>query len=115
RRWAARMAADQRLEHNPNLGGEYSGWTAMGENVGTGGDVDSIHRAFVNDPEHYANMARASFNRLGVGVVRDDAGRLWVVEDFAAASGGTTSPPPPPPPPPTPPPPPPPSQPKPVV
>jgi Cysteine-rich secretory protein family len=92
RRWAARMAADGRLEHNPSLTSEYPGWREMGENVGVGPDVDTIHQAFVHDPEHYANMVHATYQRVGVGVVTDSSGRLWVVEDFATLQGSAPPP-----------------------
>src|SRR4051794_31517290 len=36
RRWAAHMAANRRLEHNPNYGSDVCCWTHIGENVGDG-------------------------------------------------------------------------------
>ena len=66
RRHSARMASQQSLYHNPRLGSEVSGWQVVGENVGTGGTVDSIHTAFMNSPAHRANILAKDYLEIGV-------------------------------------------------
>lgn len=82
-RWASHMASTQTLAHNPDLANEIpSDWEKYGENVGTGPSVDAIQQAFVNSPHHYANLVDPDFTLIGVAVVIDSRGALWVVEDF---------------------------------
>ena len=76
------MASKQSLYHNPSLTSEVSNWRAVGENVGDGPDVNSLHEAFMNSPPHRKNILRRSFKRVGVGVVTAD-GRIWVTVVFA--------------------------------
>ena len=54
---------------NPLSNGVGANWNRLGENVGYGGDVDSVMRAFINSPSHYDNLMDARFTRIGVGVV----------------------------------------------
>jgi uncharacterized protein YkwD len=82
RRQSARMAAQQRLYHNPNLASDVQHWQTAGENVGMGGDVDSVQQAFLNSPAHRANILARDFTEVGVGVVRDGRGALWVTAVF---------------------------------
>jgi hypothetical protein len=82
RRHAERMAAKHSLYHNPNLGSEVSGWQVVGENVGMGGDVQSIHQAFMDSPEHRANILARDYTEIGVGTVVDADGVLWVTQVF---------------------------------
>jgi uncharacterized protein YkwD len=56
----------------------------IGENVAAAPDVALAHRAIWASPAHRANVLRAGFNAIGVGVARDAAGQAWVVELFAA-------------------------------
>ena len=83
RRWSAKMAADNRLAHNPNLSREVTqDWAKLGENVGVGDNPDQIHQAFMNSPAHRANILDGAFTRVGIGVVRGGDGRIWVTEVF---------------------------------
>ena len=88
RGWSGQMAAANLLSHNPALSTQApSNWQRLGENVGFGGSVDSIHRAFVNSPGHYTNLVNPNFNYVGIGVVR--AGdRIWVTQAFMQAPSG---------------------------
>lgn len=78
---AARMAAKQDLYHTPNLGGAVRNWKVVGENVGYGPDVATLHRAFMNSAPHRANILDKRFTQVGVGVVVKD-GTIWVSEVF---------------------------------
>ena len=79
---AARMAAEQRLHHNPNLANEVRGWQTVGENVGRGSSVDQIHAAFMNSPSHRDNVVSVDYTQVGIGVVIADDGEIWVAEVF---------------------------------
>lgn len=92
RRHAARMASKGTLYHNPNLGSEVSGWQVVGENVGMGGDVASVHRAFMDSPEHRANILARDYTQVGVGTVTDADGVLWVVQVFRLPMAAAAAP-----------------------
>jgi Cysteine-rich secretory protein family len=76
------MASRQSLYHNPSLTTQVSNWQAVGENVGEGPTVADIHQAFMNSPEHRANILDHDFTQVGVGVTVDGNGIVWVTEDF---------------------------------
>ena len=76
------MASKQSLYHNPSLTSDVSNWRAVGENVGDGPTVDDLHTAFMNSPEHRANILDHDFTQVGVGVTVDKDGVIWVTEDF---------------------------------
>lgn len=84
--WSAQMAASGTLQHNPAIASQVSGWRMLGENVGTGGSADTIEVAFENSPHHLENMVDPQFTHIGVAVVRDGRGTLWVTEDFKQAA-----------------------------
>ena len=86
RRHSARMAADGTIYHNKNLGNEVSGnWYALGENVGMGPTVESLHEAFMASAPHRRNILDRDYNQIGVGVViKDDT--IYVTEVFAGRS-----------------------------
>jgi uncharacterized protein YkwD len=76
------MARQQTLYHNPNLTTQVQNWQSVGENVGEGGSVSDIHNAFMQSPEHRANILDHGFTQVGVGVAVDSSGVIWVTEDF---------------------------------
>jgi hypothetical protein len=81
-RHSARMAAKNSLYHNPNLDSEVSNWQVVGENVGDGGSVDSIHTAFMNSPAHRANILATDYTEIGIGTATDSRGVIWVTQVF---------------------------------
>lgn len=86
RAWSQRMAAAGGLSHNPNLANDVSvhvttQWTRIGENVGVGYSVRGLHDAFMSSAGHRANIL-GDFNRVGVGVVKEASGRIWVTVVF---------------------------------
>jgi len=93
RRQAARMAASGRMYHNPNLGSEVGGWSNVGENVGRGPDVASIHNAFMNSSSHRSNILSTTFTEFGVGTARSSSGELFVSQVFRRPSGASYTPP----------------------
>jgi uncharacterized protein YkwD len=59
------------------------GWATLGENVGVGNTVKSLHRAFMNSTAHRHNILYSTFKHSGVGV-RKRNGRMWVTVIFEA-------------------------------
>ncbi len=91
REWSGRMANRNDLAHNPRYATQIDGgWRRAGENVGyigrNGASVrqlaGGIHRLLMHSPGHRANIL-GRYNRMGVGVRFDTAGRLWVTQNFA--------------------------------
>jgi uncharacterized protein YkwD len=61
-------------------------WSRWGENVGdTGGgsDLRPLHDAFMDSPDHRANVLNPRFERVAVGVVMR-GGKAWVTLFFYA-------------------------------
>lgn len=92
RRHAERMAAEHRIFHNPNLGGDVEGWEQVGENVGVGQSPDELHAAFMESPTHRANLMSTSFKEIGIGTVQGDDGRLYVAQVFRLRRQPTPAP-----------------------
>lgn len=67
-----------------------SGWTKLGENVGRGGSVSSLHTAFMNSSGHRANIL-GDYNKVGIGT-GTTGGVLYVTVVFMKK--GSTPPPP---------------------
>ncbi|MGH8912737.1 MAG: S-layer homology domain-containing protein [Acidimicrobiia bacterium] len=78
---AERMAEEGRIFHNQNLGDITDGWYLLGENVGKGGNIDSLHDAFMNSPSHRDNLLNPVYDAVGVGVVWAE-GVPYVAEVF---------------------------------
>lgn len=82
RLWAEKMRQAGRISHAPNLSaGITSDWQMIGENVGVGGDVDGLFKAFVESPTHYENLVEPSYRYVGVGVVWD-GNRMFTTHRF---------------------------------
>jgi hypothetical protein len=83
RRHSQRMADRGYIYHNDNLSNEVRGdWQTLGENVGRGGSVESIHNAFMDSAPHRRNILESRFNHVGIGTVIKN-GRIYVTEVFA--------------------------------
>jgi uncharacterized protein YkwD len=79
--WSASMATMGDRLHNDRLPSLVEDWELLGENVGVGRDLVSLHQAFVRSHSHYANLVRPEFESAGIGVVIA-GGRIWVTELF---------------------------------
>ncbi len=81
------MIARSRLYHTPETAfrRRVTNWSMLGENVGVGGSVRSLHKAFMSSSAHRANAMNKTFNRIGVGALRRND-RLWVTIIFEARS-----------------------------
>ena len=77
------MVAKTLLHHTsaPTLSQRVTRWNLLGENVGVGNTVDSLHSAFMGSPAHRANVMLSSFRYVGVGTA-SAGGRLWVTVVF---------------------------------
>jgi uncharacterized protein YkwD len=73
-----------RLVHSTDLGAGVTGdWTKLGENLGRGRDLASIHQALMASPTHRANILDSGFTQIGIAVIRTEVG-LVVVQRFRA-------------------------------
>lgn len=92
--WSRAMANRQSLSHNPRRVEQVdeqvtTHWRKLGENVGYAGShgatkaelARQVHRALMKSPGHRANIL-GDYNRIGVGVRIDGAGKLWVTQAF---------------------------------
>jgi uncharacterized protein YkwD len=87
---ATRMADSGTLYHNPNLTTDVTNWRSVGENVGYGPDVQTVHVAFMNSEGHRANILDTDYTEVGVGVV-ERGDRVWVAEVFRRPQTVTTA------------------------
>jgi len=83
RRHSADMVAAAKIYHSSD--GELKaaaggGWDKLGENVGRGGSVSSLHSAFLDSSSHRANI-HGDYNRVGIGTASAD-GVLYVTVVF---------------------------------
>src|ERR1700741_2060924 len=81
RAWSAGMAAADKIWHSTLSDGITEDWKKLGENVGMGGAVDGLHKAFVNSPHHYENLVDPAFGYVGIGIVMN-GGTIFVTEEF---------------------------------
>lgn len=86
-----KMRKRNRLYHTPTerLKWKVTNWRVLGENVGVGGGVRSLHRAFMDSPGHRANIRYGTFNHVGVGVKRGN-GKMWVTVIFQSQTNPGT-------------------------
>jgi uncharacterized protein YkwD len=79
RKHSREMVERNLLHHTPSstLVRRVTRWEILGENVGVGSTVDSLHRAFMDSPPHRANVLYTKFRHVGVGVTRSND-RMWV-------------------------------------
>ncbi len=77
------MFRRESLFHSPQrqLARRVTRWRTLGENIGVGGGVKSLHKAFMASQYHRANILYSSFRHVGVGAVKR-RGRLWVTVVF---------------------------------
>ena len=106
RGWSSHMASVGNISHNPHLAAQSPGnWARLGENVGMGPSVVSLHNAFVASPSHFGNMVNGHYDSVGVGVVMSGS-TMYVTVNFMQTQAAPAPrpvhfvPPPPPPPPP---------------
>lgn len=92
RKHTREMTAKNLLHHTKTAAFKtrVTNWTMLGENVGVGSTVDSLHKAFMDSPSHRDNVLYNTYRHIGIGT-RERNGRLWVTIVFEAESDpGTT-------------------------
>ena len=87
RKHTREMTAKSRLFHTSSstLSNRVTRWTVLGENVGVGSTVVSLHAAFMDSPAHRSNVLYGTFRHVGIGT-REANGRLWVTVVFEAST-----------------------------
>ena len=93
RKHTVEMVDSDQLFHTglDRLGRWVTRWTTLGENVGYGTSVTSLHKAFMNSATHRANVLLDRYNHVGVSAARDGDGKLWVTIVFESTTDpGTT-------------------------
>ena len=95
--WSSHMASSRTLAHNPNLQSQLEAhgspnWTTYGENVGEGpsSSADNLFTAYMNSPEHRANILGSGYRYLGIATVFS-SGIAWNTMDFVDQYGSTTT------------------------
>jgi uncharacterized protein YkwD len=86
------MVGRNSLYHTPSnvLKRRITNWNWLGENVGVGSTVATLHTAFMNSPAHRDNVLFSRFRHVGVGV-RKEGNRMWVTVLFESQKNpGTT-------------------------
>ena len=79
--WARTMSDAGRIWHSTLSDAVTVDWQKLGENVGMGGSVDGLHRAFVASPRHYDNLIDPDFSYVGIGVAMN-GDTMYVTEVF---------------------------------
>jgi hypothetical protein len=85
-RHAHNMANAGRIYHNSSLFTQATidslgSPDEVGENVGRGTDVQTLHDTFMDSPSHKANILGGSYTTSGIAVI-SQSGELWVVQTF---------------------------------
>lgn len=77
------MAQRRRLYHTSDLYSRVRAYhaRAWGENVGAGGTVKRVFRAFMNSWSHRGNILDRRFRKTGIGVVKRN-GKVWITQIF---------------------------------
>lgn len=97
---SAAMAAKRSIWHNDSYFSASTrnglGAKLLGENVAMNSSLEDAHRRLMNSPHHRDNILDGRFSQAGFSVVHDQAGQLYVTENFltpadtAVASAGST-------------------------
>ncbi len=82
--WSQHLMAQGSLSHNPNLASVTNGWSRLGENVGVGATIASLHDAFMASSSHRGNVL-GDYDYVGIAVVEENPTKLWVTVVFMKA------------------------------
>lgn len=84
--WSNHLMAKGSLSHNPNLAAVTASWDKLGENVGVGATISSLHGAFMSSASHRGNVL-GDYGHVGIAVVEESPTKLWVTVVFMKALG----------------------------
>src|SRR2546423_7538752 len=87
---SADMASSGTLEHSADLLVLAPGSVAAAENIGTGTSVTQLAGLFTTSTAHEANIL-GDYTSVGIAVVTDASGQLWVTELFARPATATAT------------------------
>lgn len=85
------MAKNNYFDHNsPTYGSPFDmmkkygiSYKTAGENIAMGQTTpEQVMKGWMNSPGHRANILKASFTQIGVGVAKNSAGRLYWTQQF---------------------------------
>jgi hypothetical protein len=79
--WTLHMQNQGSLSHNPNLAAVAANWEKLGENVGLGTSIASLHEAFMASSGHRGNIL-GDFDSVGIAVVEETTSKLWITVVF---------------------------------
>lgn len=79
--WAEHLARTNTLEHSNLPSGITYQWRSLAENVGYGGSIEQVHRAYLGSPGHRANILDPRWNYMGTGVAWRGS-RVFTVQVF---------------------------------
>ena len=79
--WAEHLARQGYLSHSNLSDGAPAGWQRLGENVGYGPTIASVHQGYMNSSGHRANILDSRFNYIGVGYAKS-GNRVYTVQVF---------------------------------
>lgn len=79
--WSHHMQSTGSLSHNPGLSSVTADWDKLGENVGVGVSIDSLHTAFMNSSGHRGNIL-GDYDYVGIAVVEETSSKLWITVVF---------------------------------
>jgi uncharacterized protein YkwD len=57
-------------------------YSTAGENLAINSSVAAAETAFMNSSGHRANILNSSYTDVGVGVVQNSSGQMYVVQEF---------------------------------
>lgn len=83
--WAEYLARIGYLKHSNLPDGISAPWQMLGENVGYGPSIQSVHNAYMNSPGHRANILDSRYNYVGTGVAWSGS-RVYTVQVFMRCS-----------------------------
>lgn len=84
--WSRKMLSDRYISHNDEYFSAKTrselGATALGENVAMDMNVEDAHENLMNSAGHRANILDKRFNGIGIGVVTDNLGVMYITQNF---------------------------------
>jgi hypothetical protein len=96
RKQSTAMNEQQVLSHNHNIRNDLAALgvavVRIGENTVVAPDLDVANEAFLGSALHYENIVRPNYNALGIGIVADSDGAIWVTQLFAQIAGAAPAP-----------------------
>lgn len=89
--WSQHLQSQGSLSHNPNLGSVTTGWDKLGENIGVGVSMQSLHNSFMSSAGHRRNIL-GDYNYVGIAVVQETSSKFWITVVFMKTLDATPVP-----------------------